>query len=75
MAKLIKSAPAKATVDLMVGSNVFWYTRFHDGRTYESTVHYGTVTKLNPVNVRVTDNNGAIWSVGRNELNVLKFKV
>jgi len=67
MAKIIKQVK-KAERVFKVDDIVQWSDSFHDGRSYEVTHYAGKIIKICPVNLHVKDENGNIWSVGKNEI-------
>ena len=65
MAKIIKQAKAKKT--FKVNDDVYFFQPSWDGVNLSRV--YGYVTKVNRVNLHVTDFKGNVWSVSKEEAN------
>jgi hypothetical protein len=68
MAKIIKHhVETKSENQFNIGDLIKWYVSYSDGRVSKSLKHYGTVTKVHPVNLHVQDKKGNIWRVNKIE--------
>jgi hypothetical protein len=69
MARLVKQAtPQTEQPTFNVGDKVYFYTIYHDGRSYDSIQTFGAVVKINRVTVDIEDKEGNVWRENKDKV-------